>query len=891
MEERNGFDFHKTKVNPTIYDKEFLINYSSLNDVIQNCLISFYDNSFDKNSKISKFLTHITEKIPQSRNLRTNMEILDYFKKEVFHKHQIPDKDRNKIVSVVNEFPKYGFIDPFSSFKKIQKNIIIDKKSILSIERNYSNIVKKHNIQIHEMTEIQPSLVGMFRGLFVHNPVSCSILLGALRKYCDVFSPPEYILLKPTFSYCILNFESRLESKYSQFGIDSLSFEEMVSMLVFMYEKSMLYKFGGDPNKAHTSLLEIEQIVLDYRSEIRDALQILRRQKVNLDHQLFTFRKIESYIEFQLNLLRSTLGKEEEIKWFGKKCTKKLIKENLRRFAHRNSWENGSISEELYEISRDRVLIHVDTLMRRKYSKEEYSLLLEDDENGKKFKSILLDIKTNKRMREHVRYRWIHNSENNGAENVSDESSYLVRKMYNKCLKDFFVSLCKDEDNLGEKRQFLDRIGDISINNPLYRHSGKGSFSFLSFFHEFSQKSKHKTSRNSNLKDMRDLFPANDLSDRILVTNYSMVSSKIGNINRANIYADAALVNSLRNEKTKSSKNKKSSSELTNEGKFVVHSSGHLGGISFKFENYFPRDLKIELKSQNNSKIDSYSITNHFIHSYHAITPFKKSNNNIPNTTLKLSRINVLGKGLRELSDIFLRDLNDTSHEIVFRRVNQTIAENHPFAIIPDDYHDLYEEKPYEFVFYLSMFVITRISELINLLHKVELLLRTHDIPAPYYHRMEKLVSKYATILECELDMVETLLQEGTFSSNKDIAKKILNSYKNKILTYVDTSKRTPTMYLKYLIEIDKVEDLISDENYLSELTFLRKSCISLGSLEHNTHGGTRVSQLEEKRKFILGSLINSLDDAEKQNDISSYNIFYTRLLTSKLITEYAEIE
>ena len=311
---------------------------------------------------------------------------------------------------------------------------------------------------------------------------------------------------------------------------------------------------------------------------------------------------------------------------------------------------------------------------------------------------------------------------------------------------------------------------------------------------------------------------------------------------------------------------------------------------------------------------------------------FKNENNTLtPTSTLKLSRINVIGKGIRELLSIDSFNLNlSRGQDGNSKRVNQTLAENHPFSVISSGDVENFSQSPKNFIGYLSLFVVNRLEELLNLLQEVHLLVKSTSMPTPYSIRAKRLIVKYSRLLEYELHAIEILwlfgqinqyenkVEDKSDEDAKSHAKKLLEKFATELDNYIQPNKskkrRLQKIYLKFESELKQVKRLIEliypvkqnnemlgEKNIVTHIRDLRNSCRLISSLvkldgdksfkdfEHASMNGNQklsgVDLLVQKRKTIME------DISDESSEISASKILYTRLLTARLISEYQDKE
>ena len=937
----------------------FNFKKEDLKEINRNFLNAFYENLRGDESENSpkSFIAELIHCIPEIIELKIIDNIITEIRKYPNDK-RIEEKLRMRLKDSL-----YSEIDFHKIFYLIKKHIFIDGDELDKFCDRLSSIIYEHNITLSNQKSTQTEIIGEFIRLHKDDSLLCSELLAGLRKYCDVFLPSEYEFIKPSLDYCITNFDVRsdmflepnlvgddLLEGISKKSIGELSYQEskkLASRLILAYERGMIGKFQGDFYKAQRIMETLLDVLKNNDEEIKILLSEFKIKGETIDHQLFTFSSPKVYVEFQINLLKSRLG-QKGLKWDGNDDDGENISENMEKIIKATK-ELGYLHESIAQNSKDRVMIHIDTLMRRTHY-ENYEEWI--NTNGTNWKYELKAIKTNQKMMNFLKYRW---------DEQEDWNSRKVKRGYTNDMKELY-NLILNKNESSAAKDLFNKIGDISINNPLFRHSTTSNFSYLSFIHPPG-----KISKDKQMSDMINLFyreknytsdsdsntnhtiESNKLgeltnevdqknlsrmpSSRILITNHSMITNDIGKINRSNIYADCAFINSLKVEKLR--RNSEPIDDTPLEDRLIIKSTGQLRKLSLNFENGYHRDIQVEIKKDEDSgkKRDllGYALTNHFLNSYNWMPLFKKHKTpkrKVPTSTLKLNRINVMGKGIRELLDMISFQTSKKGKrfaEILPKRISQTIAENHPFAVISMGDVEAFEESPKKFIGYLSLFAINRLGELIKLLQDVQLLTRSSDLPGPYKAKVKRLVLKYSKLIECELHTIEALWLYGHINQYekgdvKTQSKDLLRKFKDELEDYTNSrkhSKRLPKMYIKYLSElkqIDRLVDMIypvdiennkmkNEINLITQIQHLRKSCQCISSLIHEdkksqekdetglnielyraTDGDEGIHALIQKRTEILQQL------GDSSSDISAYNIFYTSLLTARLITDYEKV-
>ena len=585
----------------------FGLKVDELKRIILDCLHAFYENEVKKDGPIL-ILDQMINRIPQISELELTKDLNNLItnsfrkKKAVTEMEEIPTDLEIFIDFFVNQSlhgKLYYELDPKSEFKKMRDIFPnLDEND----ERRFVAVIDEHNIRLSNQKCPNFTIITEFHKLYSLDPLLCSELLAGLRKFCDVSKPPQYDFIKPSIDYCITNFDektdmfldSKIEPEQLFEAIDGLSSlmnsKSLISTFILAYERGMISKFNKDFYKALRIFENMEEVVkrfAKHKHSLKNFLDHIKNNDGTIDHQMFTFRNPLVYIEFQINLLKNRLG-QQRITWNEIDDTDKNISSNMRGI-RKATKEIGYLHPSIFDNSKDRVLVHVDTLMRRNHPVS-YDIWIKSE--GKDWENELLSIKTNTTMKEFLKYRW------GGSE---DWSSKTVSKFYIDKLKEIKEEITssdshtngsivrarypfngvKDDYSLNNwvadkwigknPREMLNKIGDIAINNPLYRHSSGGSFSFLSFIH-----APRDIPPKAQEKDMENLFDIENNTkgfERILITNHSMITDDIGKINRSNIYADAAFLNSLRVEKLR--KNSEAKTGKASKKGQISHSTGN----------------------------------------------------------------------------------------------------------------------------------------------------------------------------------------------------------------------------------------------------------------------------------------------------------------------------
>ena len=636
---------------------------------------------------------------------------------------------------------------------------------------------------------IKLNAIKAFRELLIFDDVSTICFLSALRRYLKIDNSinsddkNEQHLIKTIRDGKEELREATIEAISMLQGYTS-GFAE----LLMMYELVVFNKEQRNYSRALQLIDEMLSIFKDPNTYKRDF-----PTKDEYVHFLLSFDDPQKYIELQYNLIQSKRGFELKDMEFSSlhadidfsngdedKNTEKMRDKGraLLSILDENPQSPTRVFEEFYLLILD-VLIrrHAPNTEKQSNSDPENSFIGEHAMKFDKIKKLVqrshLSNFIHLDKEEISRDGFLHEAKS--ARVVRETLSYSYKSTYNALNSSSKMS---KEGELFGSDWILARTGDIDLNAPLAIPKNRGQWGGIHYF--------------SNNKAW-SISPHHDLQEKI----QSDMSSDIqGNINFANMLADAVFLNMMKVGKVQNSSKLTDSDEKkvrrifedSNEFELlrILHqkATGQTIGLSKskipktvhsketqnkleKFHEQYPR-----LKLLN----DVSNFSTYFSRGYN-VQPWldSKDAKKITRST-KLDRLNILAKGISELESIVEQAIPHPFSNTMNRREDLPASKSQPLLILPrfkqkDGFNEL------DKTIFSIPFIVHRFSELVNALTSLNQYKNNLPIPYPYMRRFPTLVNKYAALIQLEIKRMLEFIYELESSCGYNIDKKWKENY------------------------------------------------------------------------------------------------------------------
>lgn len=732
-------------------------------------------------------------------------------------------------------------------------------------------------------------------------PLSTALFLAAFRGYRTLYrSPLQPLWKKNNFEedsdFLLEDIEDiifALSAPETEFVDDSRHTD---SDLILNYERAMIEKRRKNPSLA-----------LNFINKLYTMTE-KRKKQVFLPHQLFTFPDCpKKYLDFQTHLIQSRMaiknffGEEDDIE--------SLAREVITTY---NKHVKRPTEKSFHLLSSVRYLVYTDVLMMRKFGKKYTTDMMAQTRN--QYESVYDSLE--KEFSEElpvVRLRsgtFIKGSIRTGEmkKNFQNNLTKVLRPLLSS--QRGIESSPHNLLTTQEKNALLAnirKIGDLSQNNPYNPKSIEFSNLYM-FWNErpsvttWFEQNQHRFEKQSELTKF---------------SLESMSQSPASNINWANANADAIFIHSLRTEKIQLSKRLKeikddkldsfltSSQQIVED--LVQKSTGHLEDLSFELGAKYT--AKIESFFDSNSSIADARIQvdflNHYSNSYpiyHFLKEFEKKKTEPGKVsvlkTLKVNRINAIGRGLGELEAIqgWGGKVNNRSSR------NQgaekpSLAEKYALQILPR--HLDVELSELDLLVYKLPFIVSRLEELVHRLQKCDIDLTRTVIQWPYFHRIQSLLRKYAFLLAMEILYTShcvNIIDESDIGPFR-IHGEALDCYEKEVMAKDDTASHP--MFKAMEDELKRVRKLgFGDINIKMKLNDLYSLCFRMtkGWMEgegkiRKMDSFTLPSDLHSTSLRRIPTIRRSFAEMLLQQDheFCSHHLLTSRTMSARLVRDFQQ--
>ena len=742
----------------------------------------------------------------------------------------------------------------------------------------------------------------LFFGSHAEHPLTTALFLAAFRGYRTVFRPP----LQPT----------RAKNKSEK---ESDSLLEDIEEIIFALSSGGT-DLSNDPRYADSELiLNYERAMIEKRrNNLNLALNFInklytmaekRKKHVALSHQLFTFPgNTKKYLDFQTHLIKSRMGIRD---FFGENDDiENLAREIIKTY---NEYVKTPTGRSFQLLSSVRFFVYTDVLMMRKFGKEYTQQMtgLTRNQYEKVYRALedrFADQLPIVRLRSGT---FIKGSIRTGEmkKNFQNNLSKVLHPLLHS--QAGVESSPQNPHTTQEKNALLANlrnIGDLSQNNPYNPKSIEFSNLYM-FWNErpsvttWFEQNQHRFEKQSELTKF---------------SLESMSQSPASNINWANANADAIFIHSLRTEKIQLSKRLKeikeeklesflrSSQQIVED--LVQKSTGHLEGLSFELGAKYT--TKIEDLLDSNPQIAEIRMQtdflNHFSNSYpiyHFLKEFEKNKTQSGKVsvlkTLKINRINAIGRGLAELEAI--QGWGSNVKPYISRNQGAekpSLAEKYALQILPR--HLDVELSELDLLVYKLPFIVSRLEELVHRFQKCEIDLTRTMIQWPYFHRIQSLLRKYAFLLAMEIlytsHCVRILATRDISSS--ELHWEVMRHYENEVMAKDDTASHP--MFKAMQDELNRVRILgFEDSQIRMKLDDLYSLCLRITKSEKEGEGEIRKidsltlpfnlhSTSLERVPRIRRSFAKML--MQEDHEFCSHHLLTARTMSARLVRDFQRI-
>ena len=735
-------------------------------------------------------------------------------------------------------------------------------------------------------------------------PLSTALFLAAFRGYRTLFRTP----LQPTWtksksekeSDSLLEDIEEIIFSLSPGGTDLSNDSGYAdSELILNYERAMIEKRRKNPNLA-----------LNFINKLY-TMAGKRKKQVALPHQVFTFPgNPKKYLDFQTHLIKSRMGIRD---FFGEK-------DNIERLAREvidtyNEHVKTPTEKSFHLLSAVRYLVYTDVLMMRKFGKKYTNKEDMTNRTRSQYESVYRALED--RFADQlpiVRLRsgtFIKGSIRTGEmkRNFQNNLTKVLRPLLHS--QAGVGSSPQNPHTTQEKNALLANlrnIGDLSQNNPYNPKSIEFSNLYM-FWNErpsvttWFEQNQHRFEKRSELTKF---------------SLESMSQSPASNINWANANADAIFIHSLRTEKIQLSKRLKdiredklesfliSSQQIVED--LVQKSTGHLEGLSFELGAKYT--AKIESLFKSNPQIAETRMQtdflNHFSNSYpiyHFLKEFEKNKTKVGKVsvlkTLKINRINAIGRGLAELEAIQGWGSNVKPHISRNQGAEKpSLAEKYALQILPR--HLDIELSELDLLAYKLPFIVSRLEELVHRLQKCEIDLTRTVIQWPYFHRIQSLLRKYAFLLAMEILYTShcvNIIAENNIDSYHNLCE-VLSRYEGEVRAKDDTASHP--MFKAMKDELNRVRKLgFEGSKIRMKLDDLYSLCLRITKSEKEGEGEIRKidsltlpfnlhSTSLERVPRIRRSFAKML--MQEDHEFCSHHLLTARTMSARLVRDFQRI-
>ena len=668
--------------------------------------------------------------------------------------------------------------------------------------------------------------------------------------------------------------------------------KKMAYQLILHYEKAMIEKL----NKNFFSALNLVNEVIESQLNVKS-----KHDLETIPHQIFTFGKASTYAELQIYLIRSRLGKLEI---FDGKKIGDIHSDMAEKFHHikrNDGWRFGQLSAVRY-------FVYMDVLLLREFESEYTEMHDKTQRNGIDFSTMYDHISKHFADVDIVKLR----SKSFGRTNK--ETLEIKRQHYSnleRVLRPLHSHRFLENDIKNKKSLVKDLriVGDLSQNNPYNPRSL--DYSNLTMFW-------------NNRVDFTEWYQANayrfergsHTSQTPFFSLQVMSKSPASNINWANANADAIFLHSLRSEKIMRSETirdlqsdsiefEKFVSKHFENGKktsqfyelFLQKSTGQLEGLDFELEASLPEPFMqtvLEKFEDSAGLQSSVKFMNHFSNSYpvyHFLSEYRTSLKNLKSIgiqkTLKINRLNAIGRGMSEIESI----LAESDKE------RRSLAERYNLHVLPRHGEQDYNQQ--QLLHYKLFFVIVRIQELMVRLQECRILHARTTINVRYTRKLGTLLRKYACLL-----LFETIYASRTLnllSEEPDVhnIKTLLGQYKNEVNLKKDV-KGAHWMFEKLLNEIEIVEMMLTnqsephktlDEIYFMGLEILKTNHPSQLKKANNELPFDFPGSLAELNRNNIRQMRSGFASMllDQNHEFCSVKLLTSRILSARLVQDFKD--
>lgn len=667
----------------------------------------------------------------------------------------------------------------------------------------------------HSLTKL--NAIKVFRESFDKEPHETICFLSALRRYLRIDNHNNLFNSKKRNQFETIDAGKKelkgaiIEAistfgKYYPYGnkeLDELEFygkKEFELLLLIKYE---LVVFNKEQRNYTRALQLIEEMLAICKRSKEEDCNLFEND--NYVHFLLSFDDPQKYIELQYNLIQSKWGFElKDMKFsslhvdiessIGNERETTLNVTHLRNEARALMSKLDEKAHSPTRVFEEFYLLILDVLIRR-YDPESEKQSNREPKNSFIGNQVKTKFKKIKKLiqRSHLSF-----FSKEGKNNVRGfdrfewfESAREVRESLVLSYQSTYNALCSYSEMDEEKDSFaplmlLNLTGDIDLNAPLAIPKNRMQWGSIHYF--------------SNDKIWKP-SPQHELQEKI---QSDMSTGIQGNINRSNVFADAALLNMMKVGKVRNSDQIVASEsnekaflrDLQNLNEFEIlgmlhqKATGQTIKLSPTSEIEAWQVPETVHSKETQTKLDTFSeqeprferlknvfyLSAYFARGYN-VQPWldSKKDETITRST-KLDRLNILAKGISKLHSIVEEAIPHPYSKKDTKREDLPASESQPLLILPQ-INKTQKFSELDKTIFSIPFIVHRFSELVNALTHLNQYKNKLPIPYPYMRRFPILLNKYAALIHLEIKRMLAFIEQLERFCNYDVNKKWSEDY------------------------------------------------------------------------------------------------------------------